>query len=67
MGTGRTLNKAPRTRPKKNARDRRRREKVQAQRLVTLGVPADTVAKMNAKEVRQMAARPAKLAVCSEA
>ena len=32
MGTGRTLNKKPRTRPVKHAGDRRRRQKTQLKR-----------------------------------
>ena len=40
MGTGRTLNKKPRTRPTKSEGERRRREKTQLKRLVALGVDA---------------------------
>jgi hypothetical protein len=59
MGTGRTLNKKPRTRPTKSEGDRRRREKTQLKRLVALGVDAEKAAKMTAGAVRQALKRPA--------
>lgn len=49
-------------RPVKGASDKKRREKVQRNRLVKLGVSADKVSKMNAVEVRTMLKRPAKIA-----
>ena len=63
MGTGRTLNKAPRTRPTKKAGDRRRRETVQRRRLVALGLEEDLVKQMNTSEVRELLKKPAKLRV----
>ena len=59
MGTGRTLNKKPRTRPTKSEGERRRREKTQLKRLVALGVDADKAGKMTAGAVRQALKRPA--------
>lgn len=61
MGSGRTLNKKPRTRPKKSEGARRRRQKVQKSRLVKLGADADKVAAMQPKEVRTLLKRPAKI------
>ena len=58
MGTGRTLNKKPRTRPVKSASERKRRQKTQLKRLVGLGVPADKAAKMNSGQVRTALRRP---------
>ena len=63
MGSGRTYNKAPVTRPKKSGLERRRRNKVQARRLMALGMTEDQVRKLNAKQIRQMLARPKKVAV----
>ncbi len=53
MGTGRTLNKAPKTRPKKSPIERRRREKVQRARLVAVGMDSEIVRKMTNKELRE--------------
>ena len=61
MGTGRTLNKKPRTRPVKQAGDRRRRQKTQLKRLVALGVDAGKAAGMTAGAVRTALKRPAKI------
>ncbi len=58
MGTGRTLNKKPATRPVKSAGERRRREKEQKARLVKLGVEAEVVAKMDRTDVRTALLRP---------
>jgi hypothetical protein len=60
MGTGRKLNKAPKTRPKKNPRERRRREASQRARLIDLGMEAETVRTMTSKDVRQKLQRPLK-------
>jgi hypothetical protein len=65
MGTGRTFNKQPRTRPKKKPADRRRREKIHRERLIALGMDAEAVNKMNPKEVRTALKRPAKVAAAS--
>jgi hypothetical protein len=62
MGTGRTLNKKPRTRPVKSEGDRRRRQKVQKARLSKLGVDAAVVAKMSPHKVRELLTRPARVA-----
>lgn len=63
MGTKkRKFNKAPRTRPRKTARDRRRRQSVQRKRLIALGMPEERVEKLNALEVRQLLKRPAVVA-----
>jgi hypothetical protein len=48
-------------RPVKGTSDKKRREKVQALRLIGLGVPEATVKTMNPTEVRTMLKRPAKL------
>lgn len=61
MGTGRTLNKKPRTRPTKSAGAKRRRQKVQKARLVKLGMEAAAVAKMQPDKVRAMLKRPARV------
>lgn len=61
MGTGRTLNKKPRTRPVKSEGDKRRREKTQLKRLVALGVDEAVASKMNAGAVREALKRPAKI------
>ena len=61
MGTGRTLNKKPITRPKKSEGDRRRRQKAQKARLTKLGMTAGVVAKMDPLVVRTMLQRPKKV------
>jgi hypothetical protein len=48
-------------RPVKKASDRRRREKAQRKRLLALGVPEEQLRKMDAKQVRLMAMRPARI------
>lgn len=58
MGTGRTLNKKPRTRPVKSEGQRRRRQKVQKARLVKLGMDQKLVAKMEPLVVRNFLKRP---------
>lgn len=58
MGTGRTLNKDPRTRPIKSQGEKRRRSKVQRARLVKLGMDETTVAKMETTEVRKLVQKP---------
>lgn len=58
MGTGRTLNKDPRTRPIKSPGEKRRRIKVQRARLVKLGLDESAVAKMQTEDVRKMVQRP---------
>lgn len=48
-------------RPVKGASDKKRREKVQRNRLIKLGVPEAKVKAMNALEIRTMLKRPAKI------
>ena len=60
MGTGRTLNKKPATRPVKSAGERRRRDAVQRKRLVAMGIDEATVAKLNAVQVRDYLRTPEK-------
>lgn len=69
MGTGRTLNKKPRTRPVKSEGDKRRRVKTQLKRLVALGVDEEKASKMTAGAVRTALKRPAavKKAVAAKA
>lgn len=61
MGTGRTLNKKPRTRPVKNEGERRRRRETHVKRLVALGVDEATVRSMDPTDVRTALLRPAKV------
>ncbi|MCL1888796.1 MAG: hypothetical protein FWF96_08010 [Kiritimatiellaeota bacterium] len=60
MGSGRTLNKKPRTRPVKSEGERRRRQATQARRLVALGVPEETVESLQPGHIRSMLLRPAR-------
>ena len=61
MGSGRSYNKAPKTRPKKNPREKRRRESEHINRLIALGVNPDIVKKMDPKAIRQMLKRPLRI------
>lgn len=61
MGTGRTLNKHPRTRPIKSQGEKRRRYKAQRARLVTLGMDRDEVAKLQIVELRTLVQQPTKV------
>ena len=61
MGKGRTMNKAPITRPKKGTSERSRRVNTQKKRLVALGVDEQKVAKLNTKEIRNLLRKPAAL------
>lgn len=61
MGTGRTLNKKPRTRPTKSEGERRRRDKTHLKRLVALGVDAEKAAKMTTGAIREALKRPLKV------
>jgi hypothetical protein len=45
----------------KKQRERRRREKTQAARLLALGVPQDVVEGMNARQIRQALRHPARI------
>jgi hypothetical protein len=62
MGTGRTFNKAPRVRPKKKPRERRRRLAVQRKRLIALGLDEEDVVRMDSVQIRKLLNRPAKIA-----
>jgi len=53
MGTGRTLNKAPMSRPKKSEGERARRVATQQKRLVAGGMDEDKARKLNTKEIRE--------------
>lgn len=48
-------------RPVKNGKAKRQRAAAQRKRLVGLGVPAETVAKLNPDRVRALLRRPCKL------
>ena len=61
MGTGRTLNKDPRTRPIKTPSEKLRRTKVQRARLVKLGLAEEAVAKMQPDVVRRLVQQPTKV------
>jgi len=61
MGTGRTLNKHPRTRPIKSEGEKRRRTKAQRSRLVKLGLDQAVVAKMQPEAVRKLVQTPVKV------
>lgn len=60
MGTGRTLNKKPATRPVKSVGARRRRDAVQRKRLVSLGMDEAAVSKLNAVQIRDYLRTPNK-------
>ena len=66
MGTGRTLNKKPRTRPVKATGDKRRREKTQLKRLVALGFEEDKAKKMTTGAVRAALRHPAAVKKAAE-
>jgi hypothetical protein len=61
MGTGRTFNKNPRTRPKKSSMERARRVKTQIKRLVALGLDEEVLVKMDPPDIRELLRCPAKL------
>jgi len=61
MGTGRTLNKNPRTRPIKSQGEKRRRYKVQRARLVKLGMDEAVAAKLQPNELRTLVQQPTKV------
>lgn len=65
MGTNRKLNKTVKTRPVKNAGDRRRRLKTQRKRLVAMGLDEETVRKMNDGKIRELLRRPLKTAAAA--
>ncbi len=55
----------PSTRPRKSESDKRRRLKVQKQRLMSLGMSESEVAPLTAQQVRDLLRRPAKIAAKS--
>ena len=57
MGSGRANDEL--TYSAKKPREKRRREKLQRNRLLALGVPETKVKKLNTKQVREMLQRPA--------
>lgn len=57
MGSGRANDEL--TYSAKKPREKRRREKLQRNRLLALGVPENKVKKLNTKQVREMLQRPA--------
>jgi len=57
MGSGRANDEL--TYSAKKPREKRRREKLQRNRLLALGVPETKVKKLNTKQVREMLKRPA--------
>jgi hypothetical protein len=61
MGTGRKYRTKPTTRLKKDGADRKRKQKVQLRRLISLGMPAEVANKMNPKIVRDILKYPAKI------
>jgi hypothetical protein len=61
MGTGRTFNKKPVSRPKKAPRERARRERTQRKRLTELGVSEAIITHMTVKDIRQALRKPAKV------
>ncbi len=62
MGTGRTFNKAPISRPKKSGGERARRLATQRKRLVAGGMDEETVRKLDNKEIRKHLREVAKAA-----
>ncbi|MBT3191825.1 MAG: hypothetical protein HN341_04655 [Verrucomicrobia bacterium] len=65
MGTGRTYNKAPVSRPKKSEGERARRVATQRKRLVARGMDEETVRKLNTKEIRELLMETAKTAAAN--
>lgn len=61
MGTGRTFNKKPVSRPKKGLSERNRRLKNQKKRLIALGVSEESMRTMNPGDIRELLRRPALL------
>lgn len=67
MGTGRTLNKKPATRPVKSEGERRRRVATQRKRLVAMGIDEKIVARLNTAEIRDLLRFPKQTASIAEA
>ncbi|MDI6775338.1 MAG: hypothetical protein QME60_08125 [Verrucomicrobiota bacterium] len=62
MGTGRTFHKRPKTRPKKNPSDRRRKQKSQKKRLLALGMSEEAVRRLTSRQVLDLLKRPSEIA-----
>lgn len=62
MGTGRTFNKKPISRPKKGVSERARRVANHKKRLLALGISEEALRTMNPDEMRTLLQRPALLA-----
>ena len=62
MRTRRKFMKTHLTRPKKGGGKKARRQRDQKKRLVALGMPEETVAKLNPREVLTKLKHPAKVA-----
>jgi hypothetical protein len=62
MGTDKAAGRPQNARPVKAAGARRRREKVQRERLMELGVAESKITHMTTKAVRQLLRRPARVA-----
>ena len=60
MGTGRTWNRKPMTRPRKSEAARNQRLKIHKKRLVALGVPEETLKHLTIPEVRNLLRTPNK-------
>jgi hypothetical protein len=62
MGTGRTFNKKPISRPKKGASERARRIETHRKRLLELGITGEQLRTMNPDVMRELLRRPVLLA-----
>ena len=60
MGVGRRFRKKPVRRPTKTGCARRRRDKLQAKRLVGMGMGEKDVSRLTTKDVRSLLRRPNK-------
>lgn len=61
MGTGRKFNKTNITRPRKGGAAKVNRQNTQRKRLIALGMDEADVAKLNAREIRDLLNRPARI------
>ena len=61
MAQNRKYFKTNKTRPRKAAGPKRRRQLEQRKRLIALGVDEESVSKMNPREIRDMVKYPAKV------
>ena len=58
MGTGRTFNKKPISRPKKSESERVRRVETHKKRLMEFGISEEALRTMNPKDMRELLRRP---------